>query len=130
MNNDQVAIHPIKFAEKDKPIVPFTIDKKKDPEKRLYVVLYYSYEDGEEVKSFEILTGRTNAREFIKNMIDSIDIHESKILVETVAYEDALTVYQFIKEMEVYYQDGFDIEDYNIGDYIEIDKEKEEQQYE
>ena len=41
-------------------------------------------------------------------MIECLDIHESKVLVETVPYEDAKSVYEFIKLMESFYNDGFD----------------------
>lgn len=134
MDKEQLSINPISFTEKEKAIVPFTIDeskKKKSPEKRTYVILYYAHEDGDDIKSFEVIIGRTNTREFIKNMIECLNIHESKILVDTIPYEEALSVYEFMKAMEIHYSDGFDIEDYNIGDEIEEDEiEEDEEDYE
>lgn len=128
MDEKLKGINPITFTDKESPIIPFTIDKSlKDPEKRIYVILYYAHEDGDDVKSFEVIIGRTNTREFIKNMIECLDIHESKVLVETVPYEDAKSVYEFIKLMESFYNDGFDIEDYNIGDNIDLSYHKEEE---
>lgn len=87
--------------------------------KREYLILYYATIDkGEEEKSFEIVTGREAAYEFIKTMVECIDIHKSKVLVDTVSYNKAATVYEFMKYIgdKNFFNDTFDIEDYNIGD--------------
>lgn len=94
---------------------------RKNPEERLYLIYYYADDPdnnrGEKIKSFEEIKGRTKIYEFIKNMIEYIDIHESKVLVETLTLNDAVSVYDFMKVISQYYEsDTFDIEDYNFGD--------------
>lgn len=112
-------IKPFTFikAQPEEVIKPisFTGDSV-DPEKRTYILLYYATMDGEDVKSFEVLEGRTAIYKFIIDLAEFLDIHESKVLVNNVKFEDALSVYRFMKLMETHYQDGFDIEDYNSGD--------------
>lgn len=90
----------------------------KDPEEKMYLVLYIGKdEDGKDIKSYEDLQGRTATYNFIKGMIDYIDIYESRVLVETVALGNALNVYEFMKQVSKYINDpSFDIEDYNYGD--------------
>jgi len=90
----------------------------KDPEEKMYLVLYIGKdEDGKDIKSYEDLQGRTATYNFIKGMIDYIDIYESRVLVETVTLGDALNVYEFMKQVSKYINDpSFDIEDYNYGD--------------
>ncbi len=90
----------------------------KDPEEKMYLVLYIGKdEDGKDIKSYEDLQGRTATYNFIKGMIDYIDIYESRVLVETVTLVDALNVYEFMKQVSKYINDtSFDIEDYNYGD--------------
>lgn len=91
---------------------------RQDPEHREYTLLYYADEEGEEIKSFEEITGRTALRKFIIGIVEYMDIHKSKVLVEGNLVEDALSVYKFMKLMSDrgYYEDSFDIEDYNKGD--------------
>lgn len=93
-------------------------DEKKDPEERIYVVLYIANDEkGEEIKSWEEIEGRTNTYKFIKGMIDNINIYESRVLVETVSLADSLNVYEFMKITSKHITDTtFDIEDYNYAD--------------
>lgn len=131
---DYKSINPIEFVKKDQPVKPITfVDKSnevKDPEERKFILLYYTMIDGEEDKSFEEIIGRTKLREFIINMIECLDIHESKILADGVPFDECLTVYEFMKAMEIHYNDGFDIEDYNFGDGIDEDNYHEEEENE
>lgn len=109
-----------------KPLIigePEQATKEKGPEDRKYLLLYYaSDEKGEEdIKSFEFLTGRTKTYEFIKNIIENIDIYKSKVIVETVTLNEMVTVYEFMKHISSLIEDtSFDIEDYNYGDIEEI----------
>ena len=104
--------HLIKGGEEEKEI--------KDPEERQYLLLYIASDDkGEDIKSFEFITGRTATYKFIKGIIESLDIHESKVLVETVTLKEIVSVYDFMKHISSLLEDNFDIEDYNYGDGIE-----------
>jgi hypothetical protein len=97
--------------------------QEKSPEERQYLLLYVaSAEDGEEdIKSFEFIKGRTRVYDFIKGVIDSIDIHESKVLVEGVTLEGMISVYEFMKHISILLEDNFDIEDYNYGDIDDVE---------
>jgi len=97
---------------------PAIIIEGKDPEEKMYLVLYIGKDDeGNDIKSYEDLQGRTATYNFIKGMIDYIDIYESRVLVETVILANALNVYEFMKQVSKYINDpSFDIEDYNYGD--------------
>lgn len=91
-------------------------EKKISPEDKVYIVLYYADIDDEEVKSFEVLKGRTATYNFIKNIIEYTDIHESKVVIDDVPYDESLSIYEFMIVMKNYFHDAFDIEDYNVGD--------------
>ncbi len=130
-------VEPIKFYKKEdldengllKPII--FDEAPKGFEEKLYLVLYtYGNEDHSSENGWKLCTGRTETYEFIKSIIDEIDIFNSKILVETkkqdiktgergyyfLSIEKSLTVYAFCKSIEQYYgDDGFDIEDYNYS---------------
>lgn len=89
----------------------------KSKEKKTYVVLYIGTdEDGNDVKSFEVVEGRKETFEFIKTIVDFLDIHESKILTDNVTYKEAASVYDFMQYVSSMIEgDSFDIEDYNHG---------------
>lgn len=113
MSKENKPINPISFT--DKPVNPITfVDEEKviDPEDRTYLVLYYAEIDGKDEKSFEIIEGRTKTYDFIKSIAEYLDMIESKVLVNNVTLEDALSIYEFMKIMETHYNDGFDIMDY------------------
>ncbi len=97
---------------------PAIIIEGKDPEEKMYLVLYIGTDDeGNEIKSYEDIQGRTATYNFIKGMIEFIDIYESRVLVETVVLAKALNVYEFMKHSSKYINDpSFDIEEYNYGD--------------
>ena len=87
------------------------------PEERQYLVLLH-YEEDDSNNTFQGIVGRQETFDFLKACIDEIDITNSLVLAETVAFKDAISVYEFmhrciIDEM-VTNDDGFDIEEYNI----------------
>lgn len=96
-------------------------EKKKSPEEKMYLVLVVFNSNGSDVNEcyFDFITGRTEVRSYIVCNIDELDIHESKILVEGVILENMISVYEFMKHVEIHFNDGFDIEDYNSGDNVE-----------
>ena len=116
------------------------LDKgKKGPEDKTYLVLYVDQHTNEEdYKYFEFYKGRTRTYESIKLEIEAgIDIHDSLVIVETITLAQALSedkpksrmsVYNFMKHMQEsgYFDDTFDIEDYNNGYYEEDGQNDEE----
>lgn len=84
---------------------------------KTYVVLYIGTdENGDDLKSFEVIEGRLETFEFIKGMVEYLDIHESKVLTGTVGYDKAISVYDFMKYVSsIIEENSFDIEDYNVG---------------
>ena len=101
-----------------KPMIKKIDDDKKEKssEEKQYLICIKGKES-EDV--WEIVTGRTEAYEFIKNMIDFIVFEESFILVETVKLSERKSIYAFMKYAERFYNDNFDIEDYIKGDWSE-----------
>lgn len=91
-----------------------------DAEQRQYIILMSSEdENGDQIYTWEAMTGRTTMYEYIVDNIDElgIDPEKSFILVETVPYKDALTVTEFVKYLknaEYVPDDGFDIDEYII----------------
>lgn len=108
---EQKMISPITYVDdQGNPIV------KKTPEEKEYLLLLkYVTDDDMEGTEFCIFIGRTEARKYIIDVVPDLDIFESYVLVEGVKLENRITVYEFMKHMENYFTDGFDIEDYNIG---------------
>ncbi len=92
--------------------------KQLSPDEKTYVVLYYlTVDDGEEVKTFDVITGRRATYEFIKNIIENIDIHRSIVMVDNLPYNKSISIYNFMTYIKRFFEeDSFDIEDYNIGD--------------
>ena len=99
-------------------------------EEKLYVVLYYNIEY-EEYK-FAKFYGRYNTYFGIRDLLEaeSIDLHASEVLVETVGLdartrqakrylmhpEEALDIYDFCKQMEKFFGDNaYSIEAYDTG---------------
>lgn len=117
MTNEQ-QLKPL-FRKVEKPtIITDEEPKQIDPNEKTYVILYYlTIDDGEEVKTFDIVKGREATYEFVKGMIENLDIHKSVIMVDNVPYSKAITIYEFMKYIKRFFEeDSFDIEDYNIGD--------------
>lgn len=123
-----VIMNKIENDEENKPkelIKAFTLTEdsplrniKKPFEEKKYLIFYIAIDDdGYEYKSFEMVTGRTAAYDFIKGMASSLNMHESMILVEGVPLEDATSVYNFIIHIKQFMPpDSFDIDDYTVGD--------------
>lgn len=96
------------------------------PEQKQYIILYTDAGDEESDSEFvyrwEACIGRTTAYDYIKSNAPIIDIDKSIVLVEDVAFNDALTVRQFVNFLKnsdmVDVYDGFNIEDYYGSDDI------------
>ena len=101
---------------------------KQTPKKKTYLILYIGTdEDGKDMKSFEVKEGRKEAFDFIKDIVEYIDIHESKVLTDNVSYNEAASVYEFMKYVSsIIEEDSFDIEDYNYGYDNSYDPESDE----
>lgn len=86
------------------------------PEDKAYLILLVVGEDDEQV--FQGVIGRQEAFEYIKQMVEIIDLDESKILSETTTFSEAISVYDFMKNCivkdVVENPDGFDIDEYRI----------------
>ena len=121
----------VKSEELIKPII--FEEEKKGPEERYYLLLYYFIDDdGDESKTFEFIKGRTSVRERIiaDLAVGDIDIHKSEILVEGAPLEDRISIYAFMKLIEIYFEnDPFDIESYNTGDIDEETNEFDNEYY-
>lgn len=92
--------------------------RRMDPESKQYLICIAS--NSPEVSDYwEICTGRTEARDFIKDNIDVIDFEKSFVLVETVSLNERKSIHAFMKHIEPFYNDGFDIEEYIRGDFSE-----------
>jgi hypothetical protein len=89
--------------------------RKKSPEQKQYIILQISNESSEE-RTFFVTTGRSQMRSYIIENIEEIDIHKSMVLVEDVAFEDSINVYNFMAYIADEYRDEFNIEDYNYGE--------------
>lgn len=122
-------------------------EKNKNGDLYKYLILLegeYKYKDGENYKSFELITGRQAAYDFIKdileNMHDSdyeymLDVSKSRIISEPpvitpdtprITLSNMLTLYSFMKIMrernKIVDDSSFDIEDYFDED---IDNEEQ-----
>jgi hypothetical protein len=78
-----------------------------------YLVLYEGEFDGEDVKSYEILEGRKTTYEFLKSIIEYIDLEASMVISEIATLKEAVTVKEFFIIISPYFpEDSFDITDY------------------
>lgn len=137
-------IEPIQFF--DEPAqAPLPNDiRTKDVEEKVYIILYQLNEDDlEEMfqNIYVISRGRTPAYEDIQSKLEAglnIDIHRSKVLVETkqtqtstnnrkyylIGIDDAISLYSFCKSIEGDYNNyDFNIEDYNNTEVPEEDED-------
>ena len=106
---------PIYFEEDmEKLAEPITFGE--DPNEKVYLIFYiYTDDDGNEIKDWEEIQGRTNFYEFIKAHAETMDLYNSKALVGNLTLKDAVPIYDIIrsfKEQGLYLNDGFDIEEY------------------
>ncbi len=96
------------------------IEQVKDPEERNYLIIFVGVDTDtdNEFRGWDYYLGRTKVRDALKSLVENenIDIHNSKVFSEKSTIMDALSVYDFFKKMEGLYDDGFDIEDFNVGD--------------
>lgn len=88
-----------------------------NPEERQYIIMMTCNDSSGEYYSWEAMTGRQTAYEYIVDNIDEcgIDPEKSFVLTENVPYKDALTVSGFVKYLknsELIPEDGFDIDNY------------------
>lgn len=98
-------------------------NKKDEGENKKYLLLYNFYEDGEEYRTYEFITGRDNIYEFIKSMIldddTDLDVESSTVILSTSPVDSGISVYKFMKIMEKRYpDDNFCIDNYVKGDII------------
>ena len=114
MDNPRNVVRPIaKVSDEDKA-------KKKAPELRAYLICFM-YTD--ESTSWVEVIGRSEAYDTCKTNIVSgdIDLDRSIVLVEGGEFGKHASLYEFMKHMEMFFspeyaKDGFDIEDYVVGD--------------
>ena len=87
-----------------------------DPNEKVYLIFFiYADEDGNDVKDWEIIVGRDNFYEFVKNNAETMDMINSKALTGTLTVKDATPVADIIrsfKQRGMYKNDGFDIDEY------------------
>lgn len=95
---------------------------KKNAEDKVYL-LCIAGKDGAE-DSWELITGRTELYDTIKNSIDFIDLQKSFVLVESAKLENRKSIVAFMKYAEQFFNDSFDIEDYIKGDWDEEEYRK------
>ena len=104
-----------------KEMVKIVDNTKKHPEERQYLICIRTKSGSGVQDSWDIVTGRTEAYEYIKTNIDDIDLEHSFILVESCILAERKSIYAFMKYAGEFYSDGFDIEDYIKGDWDEMD---------
>ena len=70
---------------------------------------------------WEVVKGRTEAYSRIKYTIyvDAVNFDTSFILVEGKSITERVSLYAFLKHVQDYFEDGFDIDDYVKGDFDE-----------
>ena len=91
---------------------------KKDPEDKLYLICITGKNNGDE-DFWELVHGRTEAYELIKDHAQFINFESSFILVESAKLMDRKSIVAFMKYAEQFYNDSFDIDDYIKGDWSE-----------
>jgi hypothetical protein len=110
-----------------KETVTITIPKKDKQEKGYLILLSYSDESGD--SDWEFVTGQANAREFLINRINEIDLYESKVIVEDWPFgleHGCPSVYDFLTWINDSYDDGFDPADYSLHSLSDEDKQIQE----
>lgn len=100
-----------------KEMVKIVDNTKKHPEDRQYLICI----TGMSQDSWVIVTGRTEAYEYIKENIDDINMEHSFILVESCTLTNRKSIPEFMRYAGEFYSDGFDINDYIKGDWDEED---------
>ena len=93
--------------------------KGKNPENKQYLICIASLPGSGEPDEWVLVTGRRAAYDKIRESIDYINLEESFILVESCTLKDRKSIYAFMKYVEIFYNEGFDIDDYVKGDWSE-----------
>lgn len=82
-------------------------------EQRYLILMYIKDDEDDTKKEFEIKVGREATYNYIKSIIDIIDVHESLILLDDLGLADASSVYEVMtKFCQIFEDDEFNIEDY------------------
>lgn len=102
----------VKIVDNTKP--------RKNPEEKIYLICI----SGHSEDMWNIVTGRTEAYNYIKDIIEDINFEESFILVENCTLNQRKSIYAFMKYCESFFEDSFDIDDYIKGDWSEDDFRK------
>lgn len=102
-----------------KEMVKIVKDEVKTPEEKQYLICIRGKDGGAD--EWNIVEGRTEAYEYIKDSIEYIDLEKSFILVENLPLAKRKSIFAFMKYVQDNYEDGFDIEDYIKGDWDEND---------
>ena len=87
-----------------------------DYEQKMYLVCCAFYNNIYDGTLWVIKQGRTEAYEYVKELIedysDTIDFEESFVLVDGLPLSDRKNLYVFIKYIQQFYDDGFDVDEY------------------
>lgn len=92
-----------------------------NPEERQYILLIIpnNMEEYDDMIPWVSMIGRTAMYDYIKLNVEDIDVSQSVILTDNVAFKDALTVSQFVKYLHSadIVNDDFDISEFdNVED--------------
>lgn len=101
----------VTYVDNSKPYIP--------PEERKYLLCLQDNDTG--AKDWDIVVGRMEAYETLKDQIKFIDLSKSFVLVETVKFADRISVYKFMKTIGDSIEDNFDINEFVRGDWNEED---------
>jgi hypothetical protein len=101
----------VTYVDNSKPYIP--------PEERKYLLCLQDNDTG--AKDWDIVVGRMEAYETLKDQIKFIDLSKSFVLVETVKFADRISVYKFMKTVGDSIEDNFDINEFVRGDWNEED---------
>ena len=104
------------MTNKKQPMVVNVDKKKKDFEEKEYLICI-DYNSGESY--WEIAKGRTAAYDCIVDRVEYIDFDTSFILVEGKSFTERVSLYAFLKHVQDYFEDWFDIDDFIKGDFDE-----------
>lgn len=88
--------------------------KKKSPDEKEYLICIKGKDGAED--SWDIVIGRDEAYTYIKDSIEFIDLEESFILVDECKMSERKSIVVFMRYVERFYEDNFDINDYVKGD--------------
>jgi hypothetical protein len=116
----KLEVKPQEETKKEEPKLVDAIsflDEPIDAAEKEYLMFYtYGDDKGNEVKDWELITGRKQLYEFIKGLIETLNLDESFILADKEILNNRLTVYEFMKyvveEQKLYPDDNFNIDDY------------------